>query len=147
MCPVEEVHADRMFVDGMDVPAMFHAVCVHTIDTIIAAVRAATLRDGEQVGLQDPWDETNSGAGWLENEIGMVTCHVLPKLKPAAAVYDISSHLSVNGFREAMMGWCIADLLLIQFCVVTLGGSASRALWECRRDTLEQLRVRFANFV
>lgn len=46
-----------------------------------------------------------------------------------------------------MMGWCLADLLFIRFCIVTLGGSASRALWECRRDSLPQLRARFAHFV
>jgi hypothetical protein len=129
-----------------NVPAMLHAVRVKTIDTIVAAVRAATLRDGEHMALQDPWDEDTSGAGWLENEVGMVTTHVLSRLKPGA-VYDISSPKSVNAFKEAMMGWPIADLLLIRVCIETLGGSASRAMWKCRGDTFEQLRARFAYFL
>lgn len=115
------------------------------IESIIASVRAATLRDGAHTDLTDPWDEDASGAGWLENEIGMVTEHILAMLRPEA-VYDMAEFRTVDAFREGMRGWPIADLRLIQHCVVGLGGSASRELWACRGATPEQLRVRFPFF-
>lgn len=137
-----ELKGSLAYIAAGELTAMASPIIV---ESIVASVRAATLRDGAHMDLTDPWDEGASGAGWLENEVGMVTEHILAKLRPAA-VYNMAEFRTVDEFKEGMQRWSIADLRLIQHCVVGLGGSASPELWAYRGATPEQLRGRFARF-
>lgn len=103
--------------------SMNNAVAV--VDNIIADVRARTQADV----LNEPWDEGGGGAGWLDNELSMVSDRFV------STQFDVSNCHSVEAVRNVMLEWPLDYLCLVEFVVVTMGGSSSEQVWQWAERT------------
>lgn len=115
-----------------------HADTATLADEIISSVRSRILEESPDEDM-DPWNEEESGAAWLDNELSMGT-ELLSKVG-ARYLLDSSEFSSIEGARQELTSLPRAELQFYHYIVVRQGGSTNDELFALRNKSTETVRA------